>query len=402
MTDFFSGRLQRHQKQMQRYLRFVLNDHFVIAMMFLLGGLGLYYSDLVKTLPRGFVWGGPIVVVILAVVLHMGSLVTLTKDADLIFLLPKEKELAGYLRKGLRYSLIFPFVVLLLVVGFLMPLYVVSRNRTFSDFFFLLGMMWGLKYLHLLIQERRLYFNQSEKQEYLGWLIASLVTICLGVYLHPAVGCLLGLALPFAGQACLKKISLGGLDWQRMVQQEENRLHRIYQFINLFTDVPQITASVKRRKYLDGLLAKINFSQNNTYLFLFARRILRGQEYSGLYLRLTVLGGMLLAFIDQVWFSLAVGCLFIYLIGFQLVPVYNQFQYMVLTHLYPVSSATKAKALQKILLVLLLITAILFAICSFVALKNLQEGLITTAGYLLITGAFSLWYLPFRLKKLQD
>lgn len=402
MSDFFDQRLQRHQKQMLRYLRFVLNDHFVIALMFLLGGLGLYYSDLVKSLPRGFVWGGPLILFVLVIVLHFGSLVTLTKAADLIFLLPKEAEMADYLKKGRRYSLIFPFVLLLLTVGFVMPLYVVSRQGHFSDFIFLLGMMWSLKALHLLIQEGRLYVGEPEKQVYLGWLMASLVTIASGLFVHPLLGFLLGIVLLLLGYRLFKKRQVGMLDWQRMIQQEENRLHRMYQFINLFTDVPQITASVKRRQYLDGLLSKITFSQENTYLFLFARRILRGQEYSGLYLRLTILGSILLVFIQQVWFSLAVGSLFIYLIGFQLLPVYQQFQYMVLTHLYPVSPKTKGKALQKILLTLLLVTTGVFAISSWIALKNLQAALITGGGFLLVTLGFAFWYLPFRLKKWQD
>lgn len=50
MKGFFSQRLQRHQKQMSRYLRYVFNDHFAILSTFLMGGLGLYYSNLLKTL----------------------------------------------------------------------------------------------------------------------------------------------------------------------------------------------------------------------------------------------------------------------------------------------------------------------------------------------------------------
>ena len=34
--------------KMSKYLRYILNDHFVLVCMFLLGGLGLYYSQLLK------------------------------------------------------------------------------------------------------------------------------------------------------------------------------------------------------------------------------------------------------------------------------------------------------------------------------------------------------------------
>ena len=65
MEELFQRRLQLHQKQMMRYLRYVFNDHFVLACTFLLGGIGLYYSDLVKKLPEGFLPGQFLVIFIL-------------------------------------------------------------------------------------------------------------------------------------------------------------------------------------------------------------------------------------------------------------------------------------------------------------------------------------------------
>ena len=45
MLELWKKRQAKHQKQMFKYLRYVLNDHFVLALLFLLGGLGLSYSD---------------------------------------------------------------------------------------------------------------------------------------------------------------------------------------------------------------------------------------------------------------------------------------------------------------------------------------------------------------------
>ena len=44
MHDFFLLRRQRHQKKMMKYMRYVLNDHFVLVCLFLVGGLAFYYS----------------------------------------------------------------------------------------------------------------------------------------------------------------------------------------------------------------------------------------------------------------------------------------------------------------------------------------------------------------------
>lgn len=47
------------------------------------------------------------------------------------------------------------------------------------------------------------------------------------------------------------------LNWDKAIQTERKRMKKIYSFINLFTDVPGLSAEVKRRKYFDGLLNKI-------------------------------------------------------------------------------------------------------------------------------------------------
>ena len=59
-----------------------------------------------------------------------------------------------------------------------------------------------------------------------------------------------------------------GLDWEKMVHVEEHRLHQIYQFINLFTDVPEITAKIKRRRYLDPILTHIKENQKHLSLLV--------------------------------------------------------------------------------------------------------------------------------------
>ena len=92
-----------------------------------------------------------------------------------------------------------------------------------------------------------------------------------------------------------------------MIHMEETRLHRIYRFINLFTDVPQITAAAKRRKYLDGLLNRIPFGQETDLSLSICSPLLRGEQYSGLFFRLTLIGVLVLFFVQEWWLSLGVG-----------------------------------------------------------------------------------------------
>ena len=140
MGEFFSQRLSRHFKKMSKYLRYILNDHFVLVCMFLLGGLGLYYSQLLKELPRDFVWGRPLILLGWLLLIQVGKLATLTEEPDKVFLLPKEKQL------------LLPIVVSFLGSGLLMPLIVVTTGWSFQTFFLFLVMLVCMIYTHLSLQ----------------------------------------------------------------------------------------------------------------------------------------------------------------------------------------------------------------------------------------------------------
>lgn len=403
MSGFFQKRLSRHQKKMSRYLRFVFNDHFTLICTFLLGGLGLYYSDSLKTLPQPFWQGKLLVIFVLLFSLSIGKLATLIEPADVIFLLPKELELMPYLKKAFSYSLLLPFGVLFLITGAAMPLIAVSTGQSFVAFFFYLLVMWSLKTTNLMLQGLALYQNSAslKKQLSLLWWVLSIFCLFLSVFLQPFLGMLAAL-VQLGLFTVLCKRNNGLLDWEKMVKSEQARQNRIYRFINLFTDVPQITATAKRRKYFDVFLNKISFRHENTYLYLFARRLLRGAEFSGLYLRLLFLGGFVLAFVDDRLLGLILGCLFLYLIGFQLVPIYNDFQYMVLIHLYPVDEAQKIRAVQKLLTILLLVAAGIFSIMSLVSMPQFSDTLILAVGYLFFVWVFMYFYVPKRLSKMTE
>lgn len=403
MDKFFQTRLARHQKRMMRYMRYVLNDHFVLICFILLGGLGLYYSELLKSLPDNFYWGGLLTAVIWWLVLQLGSLVTLAEPADIVFLLPKEKQMRRYLQKGFLYSLLLPVVVTGLAAGILMPMLVVSVNRSFGTFIWYAISLWLLKIGYLSVVRYQLYQHRHEKNVTwkMIWHISTFISLLLGIFVSPVIGLLIAAAQAVISYYCLWLQMTDQLDWEKMVAVEQGRLHRLYQFINLFTDVPEITAKVKRRKYLDSLLNRIPKVHGQTYLYLYARRMMRGTEFSGLYMRLVIIGGLCIGFLNEFYFSLVIGALFLYLIGFQLIPLYNQFHYMVLTQLYPIPDTQKQQALQQLVGGLLLTAAIIFGGAALFSL-DMAEGLTALATFLVVAVAFTRFYVPYRLKKLSD
>lgn len=401
MHAFFKNRVKKHQQQMQRYLRYVFNDHFALLMTLLLGAGGLYYSNFLKTLTPPFSIGRLIVVLIFCAALTFGRYASLTKPADQLFLLPKETQMRTYLAQALRYSCIVPFSALFLIVGASMPLYVVSTAQGFGQFFSLLVMMWCLKFSHLVVQQARLFLLVTKQKKLLMvsfWLYA-MVTISLGVFVTPLLGLGLSILAAVVYYVLAWQKQTASLDWEVMIDTEQDRLYRVYQFINLFTDVPAVKAVVKRRKYADGLLRQIKKVQSNTYLYLYSRQFVRGTEYSGLFIRLVAIYCVCLYFIEEYWIVLILGVLFLYLIGFQMIPMYHRFRYMLLSELYPVSEAMQKRSFRTILAIILSSATLIFVIGVLLTQAIAQAGLII-AAFLVFDLFFLYVYVPQRLKKM--
>ncbi|WP_252893560.1 ABC transporter permease [Lentilactobacillus senioris] len=88
MKSLYTSRLSNHLTEMFKYLRLVFNDYFVLALLFLIGGLGYSYSNLLKTLSGSEWWLMPLCIVVITLVEQLGNLATLVKEPDFVFLLP--------------------------------------------------------------------------------------------------------------------------------------------------------------------------------------------------------------------------------------------------------------------------------------------------------------------------
>lgn len=401
MNAFFQTRMHAHQKRIQRYLKYVFNDHFALLMTFLLGAAGLSYSNWLKSIDASFIYGKWLLVIVWGLAVTMGRFASLTQPADQVFLLPKEAQMRSYLTSARRYSYYLPMGVAVLIIGAGMPLYVVVTQKSFWLFFLFLLLFGLLKGSQLYLQQL-LFFqgtNQLHKTLAVAFWLFNFLAWLTAIFVTPFVGVLLaGFFFLFIVQRTWVRLN-APLDWEILIATEQKRLYRMYRFINLFTDVPQITATVKRRKYADPLLRWIPRDQKHTYTYLYLRRLIRGTEYSGLVIRLLFLGGLSLWFVDEWWLILLVSIVWLYLIGFQLFPLAQQFQYLSLAQMYPITRKTQLQSFQKVVgATLLVATFILGIIGGFNELTGLSRMGIWL-GMLSFDGFFCYLYLPMRLTK---
>lgn len=399
MQALWQKRVQKHIQEQVKYLRLVFNDHFVIAIIFLLGALGYTYANAVKGLdPRAW-WLKPVLSLVLLAAVSFGRLATLLKEADSVFLLPKESGLVTYLKSARLYSSWLPLIAMAFVTLLVAPLLLITKTVPAWHIAVVLITLVIIKDRRFSIQLRQ-WYQADETQATKGLsLILDLAIIASQLYQWlNLVGVLVALGLAYYQRQQLARVQKTQLfDWLAAVGAEDSRMGRIYRLYNLFTDVPGLSSQVKRRRYLDGLLKPITAKPANTYLYLYARGFLRGTEFSGLYIRLVVLGGIILCFSHIWWLSLALGLLLIYLVGFQLLPFYNQYDQIIFTHLYPVPTTKRIQAFSQLMRTLLLLQALLFSVILLVTLgMTIQVGLSVLALFVLVIG-FVQFYLPKRL-----
>lgn len=400
MKQLWRKRLRRHLQAQAKYLQLVFNDHFVLILVIMLGALLYGYAQMVKGMQASW-WLPLALAVIFGAVLRLGSLATMVEAADATFLLPQTSAFSKYLFKARRYSLILPLVVLGFATVAVLPMFNVLHMAILPAGLTLVVGLWAFKDADLWLQVLDQYGKAAPrwvKRSYL-WLVA-FVALVAGFYWHPAVvlaaGLIANLALRLKLAAWLMPATL---DWQQLVANEARRMTRIYRFYNLFTDVPGLSGSVKRRKYLDGFARLVPRSHKRTWAWLLTRSFLRRTEFLGLYVRLVVIGAVIAAFVAQWWLAAALAALFVYLIGFQLLPMYQVHDEIVFTYLYPLPDAQKPAAFKGLVLRLLLIAAVVQSLGAVAAGHWLAAGAAFAAG-VVVAALMAAWYLPLRVAKL--
>ncbi|CAM1658488.1 hypothetical protein SORA22_03770 [Streptococcus oralis] len=349
MKDLFLKRKQAFRKECVGYLRYVLNDHFVLFLLVLIGFLAYQYSQLLQDFPENH-W--PILLflgIVSALLLAWGGIATYIEAPDKLFLLVSEEEVKLYLKGQTVRSLVFWLFVQTLFLLLFVPLFL-AMGYGFPVF---------LIYVVLLGAGKYLLFRQKAS----------------------------------------KFLTETGLDWDYIIAQESKRKQVLLRFFALFTQVKGVSNSVKRRAYLDFILKTVQKAPGKIWQNLYLRSYLRNGDLFALSLRLLFLSLLAEIFIEQSWIATAVVVLFNYLLLFQLLALYRAFDYQYLTQLFPLEKGEKEKGLQ----------AVIRGLTGFVLLVQLIVGLITLQeklALLALLGAglvLQVLYLPYQVKRqMQD
>ncbi|MFG6149523.1 ABC transporter permease [Halobacillus sp. B23F22_1] len=398
--DLWSQRFQAHIKETSRYLKYIFNGHIAIAMFFFISALAYYYQRWLVDLPEDFptAW---VIGVVFGLAASYSPVRTLLKEPDLVFLLPAEHQLKGYFKRCLGYSFIIQLYLVFLVVAALGPLYFESYPELgMNHYLYMLVGLLVVKALNMfanwwMLKERNPVIRLTDQT------IRTIVTISLFFFFAENellfVGIvtiiLVGLVI-YIYQYSSKK---AGLVFDLLVLKDQARMRTFYRIANMFTDVPHLRNTVKKRHALVRLLTtSIPYRQNETFTYLYRITFIRSSDYLGMYFRLIAIGGLAIWFVPNLWVKVAFAILFLYLSAFQMMSLWNHHRIIVWLDLYPVKKEWKQQAMLTFLKQLMLFQTILFTLL-FLMQWNLTGVIIVAAGGTLFTYIFIQSYVKPRL-----
>ncbi|WP_147533120.1 ABC transporter permease [Bacillus marasmi] len=399
-SKLWKDRFSQFTKELGRYLRYIFNGHLVVVLLFLLGTGAYYYDLFVETLTLDFP-AALIMALVLGLFLTLSPIYTFLLDADKIFLLPLETKLGSYFKKSIAVSFVFQLYILVMILALFMPMYVQVHQGSFKSFFTFLLLLAIMK-LWNLFSRWQIQYHVSEQLHaldsivrfVLNGLFVYFMLIEEPLWMTVMLALMIGLYVYWRRETRNR-----GLKWEQLIDLEEKRLTSFYRIANLFTDVPKLKDQVKRRRGLDWMLNWISLRQENTYLFLYMSAFVRAGDYLGLVFRLTIIGGIALWLVKFGIGQVLIVLIFLYLTGFQLLPLANHHQNKLWVMMYPVAESLKYKAFQQLLLAILLFETVILFLVLLVSGAYLYGSIALGAG-LAFTIYFVFSYSKLRLKKM--
>ena len=402
-AELFETRVRKYQKKSMKYMRYVLNDHFLIVLFFLFGFIMVQYSSWIQSirvleLPLLGLLG-----TLLASVPFFGGVATLLEPADGIFLSVVGQDFKAYLQKAIRRSWMLPILVMLASTGIIFPIVAQAFGTNLSMFvkLFLLQVFFKdllfrcTKYAYRGV----LHFTWMEK---LGiYMIA--VANFFGMFLWISEGwSIVLLVIPvllsiFVEQYYGKAVFVYQFD--KMIEMELERQQRIYRLFALFVDVPMLhKPHAHRRTYLDGVLKMLVGNQPSGHRYLVSRTVIRTSQYMSLLLQLAVVSFVVALFSQPYYWNFIVNALLMMLLGFQLVGVIQSANTQNSHFASLVDSNTRLQDDLSVLMLTMVVSGIVIGISSAIGMRELI-GLVGIVFYPIFGVFFTQFYLRFRFIK---
>ncbi|WP_308635593.1 ABC transporter permease [Paenibacillus silvisoli] len=344
------------------YFRYIAQSGLpgVVVMLLIAGMAG--YGTLLRNMPAHF----PITlvgVVALTPVICWSPLRTWLRDADIVFLVPREAEMPAYLRRSLRYNGMACAAAVLLMCAIYIPLYMAAHGETSAVLIACAALLLKALQIGAAWRERQLVRAGTRRGiRLLRWAATAVgIAALLHTELWKAAIYLAVVAVLFA--LLYMRMPRYPIPWLLLIEEERRTRRRYTVFFGAFTDVPTEAAPVKPRRYLSWIASRIRYRSEHAFMYLYAFTLIR-TELGGILMRLTGLGiftGFLSAYsgLWSGWGAAAVCLLFVWLCGIQLTALAQAHRHTVWRHVYPLPEQSRHAAVLRVDRAASLVSAVL-------------------------------------------
>ncbi|HFR4157121.1 ABC transporter permease EcsB [Bacillus cereus] len=400
-TALWKERFRQFLKEVRTYSKYVFNDHLKFIFVFIIGAGAYYYQQWLQTLTSSFPTA-LVMAVLIGLVLTAGSIQTLLKEADLVYLLPVEEKLKPYFTKAFLFTFMIQLYIIAIVAAALAPLYFQQMKQTGAGYIWIVLAFVIVKAWNLFIAWEKSFLTDQNIQR-ADWFIRFILNGLFVYFLVERTSVLFigGIVLLMVLYLAIMHQMVKGkpLNWEYLISEEGKKMLLLYRIANMFVDVPALKERVARRKWLDFILSMIG--EKRTYLYLYTRTFLRSGNYFGLYVRLLALGGVILYFIPFLYGRFIVSLIFLYLIGYQLLTLWKHHRMKIWLDLYPVGGEEKKKDFLTLLNAILITGSVIFTIIFALATKDfMMTGILLIVSILFSIG-FVYQYGAKRIERLN-
>lgn len=400
-TALWKERFRHFLKEVRTYSKYVFNDHLKFIFVFIIGAGAYYYQQWLQTLTTSFPTA-LVMAVLIGLVLTAGSIQTLLKEADLVYLLPVEEKLKPYFTKAFLFTFMIQLYIIAIVAFALAPLYFQQMKQTGAGYIWIVLAFVIVKAWNLFVAWEKSFLTDQNIQR-ADWFIRFILNGLFVYFLVERTSVLFigGIVLLMVLYLAIMHQMVKGkpLNWEYLISEEGKKMMPLYRIANMFVDVPALKERVSRRKWLDFILSIIG--EKRTYLYLYTRTFLRSGNYFGLYVRLLALGGVILYFIPFLYGRFIVSLIFLYLIGYQLLTLWKHHRMKIWLDLYPVGGEEKKKDFLTLLNAILITGSVIFTIIFALATKDfMMTGILLIVSILFSIG-FVYQYGAKRIERLN-
>lgn len=397
LLGLWQVRAQALLKEIGKYGRLIVNDHFSIILLVLLAFLGLYYREILIlfqqadlsqwTLPLSFIFA-----LGLTLPTQIGGPIWMTLAPDEAYLFSQGKKWQTYWLKGTRLGLVLPLIITALISALLFPFVVNLSAWTLNQWPIFIGLTALLTTLNVFTRYYNVLHQPGIKNVW-RWLtsfVYSLAVIQMGAPWNMILPLGLALIATIYLYQGLTPTAQTRLQFDRVVELDQQRQAIFYKWIAIFADVPNLQPTVKRRAYLDRLIQALPIFNQQAYSYLLLRLLVRHGAYSGVWLKVTAFIAFLLIWSQPLWLIIALGILGQWMTLIQLLPLRSYPNDQVFFRLYPQKGDSLA-AFRQLMGLLLVTQTIIFTLASGYWLSFLA-WLVSVALLLYL-------YLPWRERK---